>query len=648
VASYYNSSRATDELHGLTAADTSFVASRKWYTSSPLARIKDASRPGVQFYNYNNNIETRYQTSDGDNLLEGVGINAEFDDRFNTTATADPNGNQKIKATDRLGRVTANQVGDALTKQLYDYYQTHFAFNKQQLPNHFTHTPPSGDKDDNWFTHWNRHNDLQGLDHEIYYPDEGSRRLISNYSGQPVFEVWGDYASTSILLQAPQLDPVITEPAAPGQYNQTDLGDWTITNYEYNNLASDGSFESASPAFESDYARGSMEQGYEIVSYQEWLSEAHHGEKFMAVTEASTANAVIWSETVTLDPGINVFALRLADSSSVNKAQLAVRVNGTQQNLTDWSCESTGEWEQFSCPLSASGTVAVELINLNPNFAIKQKFAIDNIIVLNGYDTYSYLRYAELDPSLIPEYPGDGDITFEFSLLADTFNNQLATKVYLGFDKDGDGLFQPSYGIYDLDYGEIGVQLTFQDLNAQQMLVVWYNGTSSGLVEVGDSIRNCKVIASPEDETIKILVSDETGVYTAFSAPYSGSALGSNSEFNPVNWNAIGIEQNYNFWPYLTPSTIDGFRVSTGSTSSAGKTKYMTYDELGKKVGSGIIAGHYTPAQLETYANAPLMVLPHTNLHKTWGYIFNDHFSACNLKNRLAKTLKFESTNHRV
>ena len=185
---------------------------------------------------------------------------------------------------------------------------------------------------------------------------------------------------------------------------------YSVTGYVLGpNMVANGNFEAGNTGFQSDYGYSSSlipEKKYYVGTN---ARETHAGfanmgdhtsgsGNYMIVNGAGDANAVIWSQTLTLEPH-SVFSLSfwLTNLNSVRTARLQLSVNG--MNIGEiHSVGGVAQWGKMTTTwMNDTATTAVVAI-VNQNTAMSgNDFAIDDIEVVPWYPRYTQMFKIDIE-----------------------------------------------------------------------------------------------------------------------------------------------------------------------------------------------------------------------------------------------------------
>ena len=156
-------------------------------------------------------------------------------------------------------------------------------------------------------------------------------------------------------------------------------------------LITNGNFESGDSGFSSDYTYSSVLDPagtYAILSNP--ASVHSHADSYgdhttgsglmMAINGANTSNQVVWSQTVTVTPGMDyAFSAWISSWTDVNLAQLQFSINDVGiGNVTAPS--TTGIWQQFETTWSSASSTSATIKIVDSNIASNgNDFALDDI-----------------------------------------------------------------------------------------------------------------------------------------------------------------------------------------------------------------------------------------------------------------------------
>jgi len=224
---------------------------------------------------------------------------------------------------------------------------------------------------------------------------EGESLLLNAQTPNSLYYDWQD-GSTSV------------------NYNVTEEGMYSCEVMEYGaNLIENGDFEMGDTMFTSDYSYGtggtwgilSLAGTYAISSnpintHTNFSSCGDHTSgsgNMMVVNGSETANAIIWSQTIAVQPNTNYqFSTWLMSVVSENPAQLQFSINEINFGATFSPGSVTCDWQQFAEVWnSGANTMAIiSIVNQNTQES-GNDFAIDDVIFyeLCSYTDSIYVGY---------------------------------------------------------------------------------------------------------------------------------------------------------------------------------------------------------------------------------------------------------------
>lgn len=197
-------------------------------------------------------------------------------------------------------------------------------------------------------------------------------------------------------------------------YDVSEEGMYSCEVMEYgDNLIENGDFEMGDTLFTSDYVYGtggtwgilSLAGTYAISNdpintHTNFASCGDHTSgsgNMMVVNGSETANAIIWSQTITVQPNTNYqFSTWLMSVVSSNPAQLQFSINGINFGSTFTPGSITCDWQQFAevWNSGSNNSAIISIVNQNTQES-GNDFAIDDVIFyeLCSYTDSIYISY---------------------------------------------------------------------------------------------------------------------------------------------------------------------------------------------------------------------------------------------------------------